>query len=591
MYGQTNCYVLPEAEYGLYEMQNDEYFIVSERAARNFAFQEVTKEYGKYPRLATVTGQSLIGKALSAPLAKYEKVYALPMTTISMTKGTGIVTSVPSDSPDDWAALRDLQTKAGLREKFGVEEAWCVPFEPVPIINIPEFGDLSAVKLVDDLKIQSQKDKDLLKQAKDAVYLKGFYNGKMLVGLCAGESVEVAKPKVKQHLFDEKLAVPYYEPESEIISRTGDLCIVASCYQWFMRYGEDEWKEVVRKHLLGEDFKAYNPKTQHEFELIIDWLKEWGCTRTQGLGTKLPWDNDFVIESLSDSTIYMAYYTVAGLLQGGVMDGSELGPLGIKAEDLTHQCWDFIFKKGAYPENCAVSEENLAKLRHEFEYWYPMDLRCSGKDLIRNHLTMSLYNHAAVWQDEKLMPRSIYCNGFMILNGEKMSKSTGNFLTVRQCVEQFGVDATRITLADAGDGLDDANFETDVANASILKLYTLEKWMQDNIKASIPDGSIDFAPHRANIDLWDGIFENAINHGIEQCTESFDGMKYKQALKAGFYELQSIKEDYLIAKAGKANPYTLMRYLTAQLTLLNPIIPHFAQYCWKKYLHPVLSKS
>ena len=172
----------------------------------------------------------MIGKALAAPLAKYEKVYALPMTTISMEKGTGIVTSVPSDSPDDWAALRDLQTKAGLREKYGVQEEWCVPFEPVPIINIPELGDLAAVKLVDDLKIQSQKDKDLLKQAKDAVYLKGFYHGKMLVGICEGEGVETAKPKVKKHLFDLNLAVPYYEPESEIISRTGDTCIVASCY-------------------------------------------------------------------------------------------------------------------------------------------------------------------------------------------------------------------------------------------------------------------------------------------------------------------------------------------------------------------------
>jgi len=68
-------------------------------------------------------------------------------------------------------------------------------------------------------------------------------------------------------------------------------------------------------------------------------------------------------------------------------------------------------------------------------------------------------------------------------------------------------------------------------------------------------------------------------------------MMFKKALKAGFYELQSIKEDYLIAKARKANPYTLMRYLTAQLTLLNPIIPHFAQYCWNKYIYPVLSKS
>ena len=56
MYGQTNCYVLPEAEYGLYKMKNDEYFICSERAARNFAFQEVTEEYGKYESLATVKG-------------------------------------------------------------------------------------------------------------------------------------------------------------------------------------------------------------------------------------------------------------------------------------------------------------------------------------------------------------------------------------------------------------------------------------------------------------------------------------------------------------------------------------------------------
>jgi leucyl-tRNA synthetase len=49
---------------------------------------------------------------------------------------------------------------------------------------------------------------------------------------------------------------------------------------------------------------------------ILGWLKEWGCSRTAGLGTKLPWDEQFVVESLSDSTIYMAYYTVAHLLQG-----------------------------------------------------------------------------------------------------------------------------------------------------------------------------------------------------------------------------------------------------------------------------------
>jgi leucyl-tRNA synthetase len=44
MFGQTNCFILPEGVYGLYEMRNDEYFVMSERAAKNMAFQELTKE-------------------------------------------------------------------------------------------------------------------------------------------------------------------------------------------------------------------------------------------------------------------------------------------------------------------------------------------------------------------------------------------------------------------------------------------------------------------------------------------------------------------------------------------------------------------
>lgn len=40
----------------------------------------------------------------------------------SMKKGTGVVTSVPSDAPDDWAAYRDLKEKPKLREKYGLTE-------------------------------------------------------------------------------------------------------------------------------------------------------------------------------------------------------------------------------------------------------------------------------------------------------------------------------------------------------------------------------------------------------------------------------------------------------------------------------------
>lgn len=108
MYGQTNCFVKPDGEYGVYHMKDDQYFIISERAARNFAYQEMTAEHKKYVSLAKVMGSELIGKKLKAPMTSYEFVYCLPLPTIKMDKGTGVVTSVPSDAPDDYQMLKDL---------------------------------------------------------------------------------------------------------------------------------------------------------------------------------------------------------------------------------------------------------------------------------------------------------------------------------------------------------------------------------------------------------------------------------------------------------------------------------------------------
>ena len=105
-----------------------------------------------------------------------------------------------------------------------------------------------------------------------------------------GQKVEDAKNLVKQWMIDEGMAVPYYEPEGEVVSRTEDVCIVAICDQWLMNYGEEEWKNSVKEYVASPEFETFNPKTKHEFLVILDWLKEWGCSRTQGLGTFVPWD-------------------------------------------------------------------------------------------------------------------------------------------------------------------------------------------------------------------------------------------------------------------------------------------------------------
>jgi len=80
-------------------------------------------------------------------------------------------------------------------------------------------------------------------------------------------------------------------------------------------------------------------------------------------------------------------------------------------------------------------------MKNEFEFWYPLDLRVSGKDLIPNHLTYFLYNHVAVWNNKKeKWPKAVRANGHLLLNSEKMSKSTGNFLTLGHAIEKFSAD-------------------------------------------------------------------------------------------------------------------------------------------------------
>jgi leucyl-tRNA synthetase len=121
---------------------------------KNMAYQDMTHAFSKWDEMFEIEGSELIGVPVSSPLCKYEKIYTLPLFTISMDKGTGIVTSVPSDAPDDWAALNEYQQNENSRNKHGIKLEWVEEFEVVPIIDIPEYGNTIAVSLCVQMKVQ-----------------------------------------------------------------------------------------------------------------------------------------------------------------------------------------------------------------------------------------------------------------------------------------------------------------------------------------------------------------------------------------------------------------------------------------------------
>jgi leucyl-tRNA synthetase len=585
MVGQTNCWILPRGQYGCFKAGEKNVYVMSHRAARNMSFQDILMPWGKPELLCEVTGQDLMGCKVEAPTCPYEFVHLLPLMTIKMDKGTGIVTSVPSDSPDDFAAFMDLM-KPAKRDHFKIKEEWVVPFKLIPIIDVEiddEIRHEAARYMCEKLGVQSQNDTEKLHEAHDVCYKLGFDKGVMTAGVCKGQPVKVAKLQIRSKMVEAGQAMIYSEPEKKVVSRTGDECVVAGIDQWFLRYGEPAWKKQILDHMNSENWTSYNDRIKDSFEDSIGWLKEWACSRSFGLGTKVPWDEQFLIESLSDSTIYMAYYTIAHFLQGGVLDGANgtSSPEGIKPEDLTDEVFDYIFLDGKLPAGSKIKKPLLEKMKQEFRFWYPMDLRVSGKDLIQNHLTMALYNHACVWEKEPDMwPKGFFCNGWLMVNNEKMSKSKGNFYTLSDIMDKYTADAVRLACANAGDTLEDANLEEKVADDNIMNMHTL----LENLTGFLEDkGSLDAGKENKRfVDRW---FANEMNLLLQETKKHYQMMYFRKALNTGYFIFMGRFKEYLdICRAGLGlpNKTLVMRYFEWQAIILSPICPHFCEHMWEK---------
>ena len=137
-----------------------------------------------------------------------------------------------------------------------------LPFHPVPIFDIPGYGDLVAFTVVDQLKIQSQNEKEKL--AKEMVYLKGFYEGVMVVGDNKGKSVQDAKPLIREEVMSAGLAVLYKEPEKLAMSRSGEDRSVTS--------------GITQQAV--DQLNTFNDEVKMNFISTLDWLKEHACSRT-----------------------------------------------------------------------------------------------------------------------------------------------------------------------------------------------------------------------------------------------------------------------------------------------------------------------
>ncbi|MBD3387939.1 MAG: leucine--tRNA ligase [Candidatus Altiarchaeales archaeon] len=553
MWGQTNMWVNPAVTYVKADVDGEEW-IISRQCAGKLKLQDRGVEVK-----GEVKGGDLLGKYCKAPVIDRD-IIILPSDFPDPDIGTGLVTSVPSDAPYDWIALKDLQGDRATCEKHGLDYDVVKAIETIPIIDIEGFGPEAAKDMVERMAIRSQHDTEKLEEATKEVYKQGFHAGFMNenCGPYKGMAVVRAKEKMKQALLGEGRADTMLEFSEPVICRCGGRVVVAKAESWFIDYANEDWKEQVCGCIYN--LNTIPDRTKQDYMNTVDWLREWPCIRNYGLGTKLPFDDRFMIEPLSDSTIYMAYYTISHLLE-------ELEP-----EQLTREFFDYIFrgegKPGEISNNLNIPLNNLKKIRDSFDYWYPQAWRCSALELIQNHLTFMLFHHCALFNADK-WPLGIASFGMGLLEGEKMSSSKGNVILVKEAVEKHGADVTRLFLMGNAEPWQDFDWRENLVEATMKRLNQFKKLVLDSHSL---EGKSEIRP----IDRW---MMSRLNRRIMEAVESLEAFQTRKALQSMFYEMFNDISWY--QRRRDPNPEVMRELANAWVRLLTPFTPFTCEELWE----------
>ena len=560
--GVTNAFVDPDGDY-VRATVDGERWVVSRQAVRKLELQDHDVEVD-----SELSGADLVGERVTNPITD-DEVLVLPASFVDTDNATGVVMSVPAHSPDDYIALQEAKERADEMAEYGIDPEAVRAIESVPILTVEGYGEVPARDAVEEYDVSSQED-PALEEATQELYNREFHQGRLLeaYGEYAGETVEDVRERFRDDYRERGSFGAMQEFTEEVVCRCGGAVEVAKQETWFLRYNDEDWMAKTKR--LVEDLDTIPENTREQYTHTVDWLNEWPCIRNYGLGTRLPWDEDFVIEPLSDSTVYMAYYTIAHRLD-------EVPP-----EEMDQAFFDTLF----YGADAAEApDERALELREEWDHWYPVDYRVSANDLISNHLTFYLYHHAELF-DETNWPEGITIMGMGLLEGRKMSSSKGHVVLPGEAIDEYGADTVRFFLLNSAEPWQDYDWRDEAvssAHGQLRRFYNratevIEQGSPGDPGAGAAEPREHDAPDEPDLRPIDEWLLSKLQGVIREATEALEGFETRTASQAAFYAMEEHLRWYRrradLDREGAR--WTLRHVLSRRLRLLAPFTPFLA---------------
>jgi leucyl-tRNA synthetase len=551
VYGVTNLWLPPTGSLVVWHHGESSYLV-----GRPGGERLVEQHGGRIGHEVPVS--ELLGREVTSPV-RGGTVPILASPIVDPTIGTGVVMSVPAHAPADLAALTEVSPE--VRARLGLHPVLLgldtePPLSPsdAPLAAGPGTPAERALRVAG---ARGLSDRAAVDAATERLYRLEFVRGRMTIPELAGVRVREAREQVADALGRQGASFSLQEFSVPVRCRNGHTIVIRRVPdQWFLHYGDPVWKAETRASF--ERLTTYPSDYGAELPAILDWFEDRPCMRRgRWLGTPFPFDPEWVIEPIADSTFYTAYFVVRRLVSTGRVPTSAL----------TDAFFNYTFRgrgSGEPSLDRAVQEE----ARTEFLYWYPLDINIGGKEHKRVHFPVFLYTHAKLLPPE-LAPRGIFVTHWITgPSGDKLSKKEisskgGKIPPIGAALAEWGPDALRLYYLIAASPSQDTEWDSARVVTAAERLLEVERLVRDAA------GDADGPP---GLDAW---LLSEIHQLIARVRAAYTALDVRGAAEATFIEVPTLLKRYY-SRGGVPGRATA-KLAEAWVRLLAPIAPHLAE--------------